>query len=55
MQVFTIEEAFLADKFRQEQINRLADMLRTCIAELRALDAHTIPTRAENLLAELNL
>jgi hypothetical protein len=34
---------------------RLANMLRDCIAELRALDAHTIPTRAENLLRELGL
>lgn len=35
------------------QADLLVAMLRTCIAELRALDAHTIPTQAENLLAEL--
>lgn len=32
---------------------RLKDMLRLCIAELRNLDARTVPMQAENLLKEL--
>jgi hypothetical protein len=38
---------------QRAHITRLADMLRTCVTELRSLDARTIPQQAENLLAEL--
>jgi hypothetical protein len=41
-------------RLRDENV-RLRDMLRVCIAELRALDAYTIPTQAENLLTELEV
>lgn len=54
MRVFTMEEAFQADRFRQDQIVRLKHMLRVCIAELRELGAHTVPTQAENLLNEID-
>lgn len=36
-----------------DENSRLKAMLRECIAELRALDAHTVSLRAENLLRDL--